>query len=154
MDVIAQIDVFEIVGVVVVCGDAGAVLLRTADCSKIQCRSRCENDGDNLSRGSHSSNRQLSQSVAVDRRAARYRGCRGYRTPQLAKVVRQRVPKTLSARIAQVVDAERLEREAADHARGVGAETVGVAVIILIRTRQRAGLEICGWSHAGQPPVQ
>ena len=57
MDAIAQIDVFEIVGVVIVSGDA--VLQRTADCSKIQCRSRCENNGDDLSRGSHSSNGQL-----------------------------------------------------------------------------------------------
>src|SRR5438034_1506129 len=111
MDAIAQIDVFEIVGVVIVSGDA--VLQRTADCSKIQCRSRCENDGDDLSRGSHSSNGQLPQRVAVDHRTAA-RGRRVYRTCtlQLAKIVRERVPETLSARVAQIVDCERLERQA------------------------------------------
>src|SRR5882762_906972 len=132
MDVIAQIDVSEIVGVVVVCGDAGAVLLRAADCSKIQGRPRCENDGDDLSRGSHSGNGQLSQRFAVDRRTTGYRGCRRYRTLQLAKIVRERVPKTLSARVTQVIDAERLERQAADHAREVGTAAVDVAVIVLV----------------------
>src|SRR5438309_10165265 len=109
MDVIAQIEVFEIIGGVVVSGDA--VLLRTADCSKIQCRSRCENDGDHLRRGSHSGNSQLSQRIAVDRRAV------GAWTLHLAEVVRERVPKTLAARVAQVVDAERLEGHATNHAK-------------------------------------
>src|SRR4029077_20916838 len=70
------------------------------------------------------------------------RGCRRYRTLQLAKIVRERVPNTLSARIAQVVDAERLEWRAADHAPVDVTDTVGVAVIVLVRTGQRARLKI------------
>src|ERR1043166_8085458 len=137
MDVIAQVGVFEIVDVAIVCGDAGAVLLRAARRSKVQGCSRRENDGDNLSRGSHSGNGQLSQSVTVDRGAA------GTRALHLAEVVRERVPKSLSSRVTQVVDTERLERQPANHARSGGTDTVSVAVIVLVRTRQCSWLKIC-----------
>src|SRR5207247_374130 len=109
-------------------------------------------NGDDLSRGSHSSNGQLSQRVAVDHRTAA-RGRRVYRTCtlQLAKIVRERVPETLSARIAQIVDSEGLERQAADHAPGVGTvDTVGVTVIILVRAGQRARLKIYRWICSGR----